>query len=597
MRRNMVLGVGFAAVIGAAGAGWIGGRQIKSPSEVASKTAPPPPSVIVAPVEKRTLASEVVVRGTVRYGAPQAVTLATSALKRAADIVTAAPTKGAELREGNVAMAASGRPVFVLRGDKPAYRDIGTGSNGTDVEQLEKALARIGLDPGPIDGTYDGQTAAAVSTMYANAGWAPFGPTEEQAQALRTAQAEDFTATSDLMSQREALEAAKGALAAAQDRANKAARARAAAASVDGAAVAKAEHERLVANADVAARSAALDTAIDAEAVAKLAVDEALAGVPSVPTKVEMATLQAAARQATRSVATARADLAAAKAGLQAVVTPEADAVTKEAVAEAGAANAEVTRARRAVEAAQTKVDLYERRPSAGALDQLTAKLGVQVPADEIVFFPSLPLRVDTVKLAAGEVMAGPFMTVTNSRLAIDGALSLDDTRLVRTGSAVTIADAELGLRLVGSVTAVATAPGTDGAEPQRFHFEVAPSEAPTSLVGASVVMNITVNSTQGDVLSVPVSALSVAADGTSRVQVQAKDKSTTYVRVTPGLAASGFVAVTPTNGDLKPGDLVVVGAETGAAVTNSAVGFSPGTTRPPGGAAARGTATTVKGG
>jgi len=117
MRRNAVLAGGAAAVLVAAGAGWIGGRQIQSPSDVASKTAPPAPSLIVAPVEKRALASEVVVRGTVRYGAPQAVALATSALKKSSDIVTSPATKGAELREGDVAMASSGRPVFVLRGE------------------------------------------------------------------------------------------------------------------------------------------------------------------------------------------------------------------------------------------------------------------------------------------------------------------------------------------------------------------------------------------------------------------------------------------------------------------------------------------------
>lgn len=562
MRRNLVLGVGFTAVIAAAGAGWIGGRQIKSPSEVASRTAPPAPSVIVAPVEKRALASEVVVRGTVRYGAPQAVTLATSAMKKAQDTVTAAPTKGAELVEGDVAMAASARPVFVLRGDKPNYRDIGPGSSGTDVEQLEKALVRLGFDPGPVDGTYDGRTATAVAAMYAGAGWAPFGPTDEQAQAVRAAQADDFTAKSDLMTQQEALAAAKGVLATAQDRASRAARAKTAANATDAAAVAKAEHERLAAAADVASRSAALDAAIDADGVAKVALDEAVAGTVAAPTKLELATVQAAAKQATRAVTTARADLVAALAGLNAVAAPEADAAAKDAGAEVAAANAEVARSQLALDAASSKLALYEQRPSAGVLDQLTSKMGVQVPADEIVFFPNLPLRVDAVKLAAGDVLSGPFMTVTNSRLAIDGALSLDDTRLVKAGSAVTITEAELGIKLTGTVAAVASAPGTDGADPQRFHIEVAPSGAPTSLVGASVVMNITVNSTLGEVLSVPVPALSVAADGTSRVQVQAADKSTSYVTVTPGLTASGFVAVTPTGGALKPGDLVVVGVD-----------------------------------
>ena len=213
MRKNAVLGIGFAAVLVAGAAGWIGGRQIKSPADVAARTAAPAPSVIVAPVEKRALASEVVVRGTVRYGAPQGVSLATSGWKKATDIVTAAPTKGATLGEGDVAMATSGRPVFVLRGDKPSYRDIGPGTSGADVLQLEQALARLGLDPGPVDGVYDGTTANAVAALYARSGWAPYGPTEEQNQAVRAAQADDYSANADLLSQRDAVATAKGALA------------------------------------------------------------------------------------------------------------------------------------------------------------------------------------------------------------------------------------------------------------------------------------------------------------------------------------------------------------------------------------------------
>jgi hypothetical protein len=89
---------------------------------------------------------------------------------------------------------------------------------------------------------------------------------------------------------------------------------------------------------------------------------------------------------------------------------------------------------------------------------------------------------------------------------------------------------------------------------------EITPNDAPASLVGASVVLTIAVQSTGGAVLAVPVNALSVAADGTSRVQVQGADGSLRSVTVTPGLKANNFVAITPTSGSLKPGDLVVVG-------------------------------------
>jgi multidrug efflux pump subunit AcrA (membrane-fusion protein) len=60
-------------------------------------------------------------------------------------------------------------------------------------------------------------------------------------------------------------------------------------------------------------------------------------------------------------------------------------------------------------------------------------------------------------------------------------------------------------------------------------------------------------------VLAVPVSAVTLSADGSSRVQ---KDDSGTlkFVTVEPGLSAEGYVAVKPLDSALAPGDLVVVG-------------------------------------
>ena len=123
-------------------------KHIRSPAEVAARTAPPPLSLITAPVERRTLASDVVTRGTVRFGTPQTVTLPTSALKPGSRVVTVPPVKGATLAEGDVAMVVSGRPVLVLEGAQPAYRDSVPGTVGDDVRQLEEALARLGFDPG-----------------------------------------------------------------------------------------------------------------------------------------------------------------------------------------------------------------------------------------------------------------------------------------------------------------------------------------------------------------------------------------------------------------------------------------------------------------
>ena len=106
------------------------------------------------------MSSEVIVRGTVRYGSPQPVVLATSQVKQGSgdsEIVTERPRRGTSVGEGTVAMSVSGRPVFVLGGTQPSHRDIGPGSRGPDVGQLESALVRLGFSPGPVDDRYDGR--------------------------------------------------------------------------------------------------------------------------------------------------------------------------------------------------------------------------------------------------------------------------------------------------------------------------------------------------------------------------------------------------------------------------------------------------------
>ena len=73
----------LAGLVILAGVGSIAARQIRSPAQIAADTAAPAASRITAPVERRALATEVIVRGTVRYGTPQEVVLPADALASA----------------------------------------------------------------------------------------------------------------------------------------------------------------------------------------------------------------------------------------------------------------------------------------------------------------------------------------------------------------------------------------------------------------------------------------------------------------------------------------------------------------------------------
>ena len=186
IKRNIVLfGVlGFAALF--AVGGWVASLRIESPADIAARAAPPTPSPILVPVEKRVLSSNIVTRGTARFGLPQPISIAPSALKANAGLIATLPLPNTQFEEGDVMLTASGRPLFVFQGETPAYRDLVPGISGNDVRQLEQALDRLGFTPGPNDGTYDQQTSAAVAKWYKSTGWEPFGPTRDQLAKVRT---------------------------------------------------------------------------------------------------------------------------------------------------------------------------------------------------------------------------------------------------------------------------------------------------------------------------------------------------------------------------------------------------------------------------
>jgi hypothetical protein len=192
-------------------------------------------------------------------------------------------------------------------------------------------------------------------------------------------------------------------------------------------------------------------------------------------------------------------------------------------------------------------------------LAQANARLGIQVPVDEIVFAPEFPARVEEVTAAAGAAAAGPVMALTNNELVIDSALPLEAAALVRPGMAVAIDEQALGVSAAGVVDMVASTPGTRGVDGYHVYCEVRVLASSSRLEGASLRLTIPIESTKGAVTAVPLSALSLAADGSSRVQV-ADRGALRYLPVTPGLAADGYVAVKPVNGTLAPGQLVVVG-------------------------------------
>ena len=572
-RIKMLAGV-LAAVAAAASLAWVVGSRIESPADAAARTAAPAPSPILVPIEKRVLGSSVVTRGTVRFGLPEPISIAPSTLKPAAGLIATLPLRGVQVPEGSALLTASGRPVFVLRGNLPAYRDLVPGIRGDDVRQLKEALTRLGYDPGTVDGYYSQQTAAAVARWYRAKGWEPFGPTREQLALIRTLERDEGDANKV---------------------AQAAATAAAAAAPAVDAARAAAEHSARTAAAEVAARMAelhSLEAGRDTDLSLALRNERAKADHANAAAESDLAaqiadeafiSLDPRQPETARMAAKAKLELARATAhktrleGLAAVQAAERAAaqvggkieLAKSAVTSAQLAERSVRlegeKQVRAATDAQ-KLAEYDARLAGERARQLAAdlnlaqdKLGVQLPVDELVFLRTLPVRVEEVKAIVGAPATGPVLSVTDNLLSIDSSLTLDSAPLVKPGMKVAIDEQALGVKATGTVQTVAGTPGTRGVDGFHIYFEVRVDATPVKLDGFSVRLTIPIKSTDGAVTAVPMSALSLAADGSSRVQVH-EEGELKYVTVKPGLSADGFVEVTPINGKLEVGQLVVVG-------------------------------------
>lgn len=196
--------------------GWFAGTHVKSPADVAAAHRAPKAGPVTVAVEQRPLTATVVATGSLEFGSPQALSLAgavgsgTTGGASGADgetaeqQVTKAPTAGTKLKEGDVLMTVSGRPVLVLSGSVPMYRTIAPGVSGDDVTQLQKALRRVGFDPGSISGTFRRGTASAVTRWYKSKGYEAQQPSTADRQRLGELQQAVLTA-------QEALLTAKGA--------------------------------------------------------------------------------------------------------------------------------------------------------------------------------------------------------------------------------------------------------------------------------------------------------------------------------------------------------------------------------------------------
>ena len=515
--RTLAVLAGVAAVSLVAGLGL--SRLVLNPAEAAARTAPPEAGPITVPVESRELSNDVTVRGDVVFDDAVDLRVETADLGERAVVTGQVPAVGATLDAGSVALEIAGRPVLVLPGGLPTYRTLGLGVSGPDVLQLKAALGALGIGVGDATSdVYDTATAAGVAELYRRAGYPVPPPSDEASEAVTAAERAVRSGEAEVS-------AAEGALAAAGGGSG---------------------------GAQVAAADAAVRSAERAVTVAQVELDSCAA---EGCTSGESARRQAAVDDARDAVGVAQAERAA-----------------LDAAPDTSGERASLTAARDGL------ADARE------ALQDAREDTVVALPASEVVFLETLPRRVDAVSVRRGGTVEGSVMSVSGATLQVVATADRADAGLLAVGATGTavLDDQEFGVTVsaidAGTAGGGAAGGGSEGSEEGsgdgasatgRSTVTLLPGELTpeqvAALQGANVRVRIPVSSTAGSVLAVPLAALTAGPGGESRVEVMGEDGTTALVEVETGLAAGGYVEVSPAGGSaLAEGDLVVIGA-TGA--------------------------------
>ncbi|MFB6887908.1 peptidoglycan-binding protein [Kitasatospora sp. NPDC056327] len=505
-RRKRVLLV-VAAVAALLSVGGLGAATlVKSPAERAARAAPPPNSLITAPVVSRVLNRSVPTRGVV-YPPTRYDIVPGSASAEVTQLYVSKLTvrTGDTVASGRLLAEVSGQPLIALKGPVPAYRDIRPGSSGPDVGELQEALTELGFSVGAdAGGEFGAGTAKAVTEFYRRLGYpAPTtgAATQQAVDAAQKAVDASRQAVDTLTAQKRAGQAAPPA--------------------------------------------APVPTGTPA-------------GTPTAPTEPTAPTVPstpAAAPAAPPAGGDLDQQIAAAKKQLTA---------DRAALAKAAAVNGPMVPAAHvaflpALPAPVTAVNGQVGSPASGTLLSLTSGglslTGQLTPAQATGVKPGMAVEIlaeDTGTRLTGTVaeLGAPTTTAPAGRV-----ITLGGATAAGAGQAGGAGAAPPGQNNQGANPAGAAAPS-------YVPLAVTPAAPlPAELNGRNVRLTVLKDNADQPVTAVPVAAISTNASGrTSVTTVDAAGRRTT-VPVTTGVSADGLVAVTPADGAvLGPGDQVVVG-------------------------------------
>jgi peptidoglycan hydrolase-like protein with peptidoglycan-binding domain len=166
-RRGLVLIAAVAAV--ALGGGLWAGSGSDRPALGRAPTGP------TALIRRDDVVTTEIVYGTLGYEGHGAIVNRV----QGPVTVTRLPPEGSIVGPGGELYRVNDRPVILMLGRMPAYRDLSVGARGDDVRQLDRGLAALGFGrASPVDAAFDAATAEAVRGWQRSLGLRPTGRVE-----------------------------------------------------------------------------------------------------------------------------------------------------------------------------------------------------------------------------------------------------------------------------------------------------------------------------------------------------------------------------------------------------------------------------------
>jgi peptidoglycan hydrolase-like protein with peptidoglycan-binding domain len=157
------------AAVGAAAAAGLGLPDRTSDAGTQSAAGVPPKT---AKVTRQALVDTQTEDGKLGHGTSVTVS------GRLAGTVTELPATGSTVQRGQALYKVDNKPVVLLYGGLPAYRNLAPGTEGADVRQFEENLAALGYKGFTVDDEYTASTATAVKAWQGKLGLEKTGVVE-----------------------------------------------------------------------------------------------------------------------------------------------------------------------------------------------------------------------------------------------------------------------------------------------------------------------------------------------------------------------------------------------------------------------------------